>query len=153
MGKEQIKTEVLKGVSGLDYAEIKHVPMSYYPDIGFAVHSKVMGDVERFLARELILKFYRFRGQEVKFLRNLLGFSQRQLAQKLQMSHVSILKWEKAKLQPLDLVNEVALKALLSGFLGLKVPASLEALTGVHDIPKKLVLDFSTQSTTRKKVA
>ena len=154
MGKEQKKTKTLKSVSGLEYVEILHVPMIEIPDIGFAVHSTVLGEVEKLIARELILRHYRIRGQEVKFLRNLLGFSQRQLAEKLRMSHVSILKWEKAKIQPLDLVNEVALKALLSGFLGLKVPASLEALTGIRDIPKKLTLDYHLyHSAAAKKIA
>lgn len=151
MGKEQ---KTLKGISGLEYVEVQNVPMNHYPDLGFAVHSKVMGEVEKLLAREFILKHYQLRGQEVKFLRALLGLSQRQLAEKLHMSHVAILKWEKAKSQPLDLVNEVALKALLSGFLGLKVPASLEALTGIHEIPKKLVLDYTTHShAIKKKIA
>ena len=154
MGKNKETEGTLKGLSGLDYVEVRHVPMTHYADLGEAVHSKTLGEIEKAFARELIVGRYNLRGQEVKFLRSLLGFSQRQLAEKLKLSHVSILKWEKAAAKPLDLVNEVSLKALLSGFLRLKVPASLETLTGDHEIPKRMVLDYSEDVVkARKKTA
>lgn len=155
MGKDPQKIEkTLKGVGGLEYVEVRHVPMSHYEGLGDGVDSKTLGEIEKRVAQELILERYRVRGKELQYFRSIFALSQRELAEKLHLSHVAILKWERAAERPLDLINEVAVKALLSGMLGLKVPASLDALTGNRDIPGKLVLDYRTKaSKVRKKAA
>ncbi|NDG85134.1 MAG: hypothetical protein EBX52_08890 [Proteobacteria bacterium] len=127
--------------------------MSRYEGLGEGVHSKVLGEIEKWVARELILERYRIRGRELQYFRSIYALSQREFAEKLHLSHVAILKWEKAADRPLDLVNEVAVKALLSGMLGLKVPASLESLVGDQDIPEKLVLDYRNRAAKGKKKA
>ncbi len=150
MGKTLKKIKkTLKGIGNLSYVEIRHVPMAHDPDYGFGIHSKILGEIEKSVAQELIVGRYRIRGQEVSFLRSVFALSKRQLAEKLGLSHVAIVKWEKSKNKPLALVNEVTIKALMSGLLGLKMPASLDNLVGKHDIPKKLVLDYEDDSFTQ----
>ena len=144
MGKESREIyKTLKGVGNLDYVEVKNVPMKSYPGYGDSVDAQVLKEIEKDVAREVILRRLPARGQEVEYFRNIFGLSQRDFAQKLGLSHVSILKWEKTKHKSLDLVNEVAVKALVAGMLGMKLPASIEALSGEGEFPKKLVLDYS----------
>ncbi len=149
MGKETEKT--MSGVGELGYVEVRHVPMSQHEGLGYGIDSKVLGEIEKRVARELILERYRIRGKELRYFRSIFALSQRELAEKLHLSHVAVLKWEKAYDRPLDLINEVAIKALLSGMLGLKIPASLESLTGNRDIPEKLILDYRAK--VKKKTA
>jgi DNA-binding transcriptional regulator YiaG len=132
----------LKGVGSLSYVEVKNVPMRVYEEHGETVHSKVLGEIEQLTARELILRRLPIRGREVSFLRGMLAMSQREFAAKLGLSHVAILKWERAQGKRLDIINEIAVKTLMAGQLGLKVVASIKNLVGEEDAPKKLMLDF-----------
>lgn len=154
MGKEsrEIK-KTLIGIGNLDYIEIKNVPMVHHEQYGEAVDAQVLGKIEQLVARELILKKIPIRGQEVEYFRGIFAMSQRQFAEKLGLSHVAILKWEKAKHKRLDLVNEVAVKAMMSGLLGLKLPASLDTLVGQGEFPKKMALDFNANPAKSKDAA
>lgn len=144
MGKESREIrKTLKGIGNLDYIEVKNVPMKSYPGYGDSVDAQILKEIEKDVAREVILRRLPARGLEVEYFRSVFGLSQRDFAEKLGLSHVAVLKWEKAKHKPLDLVNEVAVKALVAGMLGLKLPASIEALSGEGEFPKKLVLEFS----------
>ena len=152
MGKNSREIrKTLKGVGNLDYVEVKHVPMKSYAGYGDSVDAHVLAEIEKQVARFLINERVHARGLEVEYFRNIFGLSQRDFAQKLGLSHVAILKWEKAKHKPLDLVNEVAVKALVAGMLGLKLPASIEALSGEGEFPKKIVLEYSTSGVKSKK--
>ena len=152
MGKESREVrKTLKGVGNLDYVEVRQVPMKHYAGYGDSIDAQVLKEIEKQVAREIILRRIPARGQEVEYFRNIFGLSQRDFAQKLGLSHVAILKWEKAKIKPLDLVNEVAVKALIAGMLGLRLPASIEALSSEGDFPKKLTFEYSSGSGKSKK--
>jgi len=154
MGKESREVKkTLIGVGNLDYVEVKNVPMIHHAGYGDSVDAQILGKVEHLVGRELILKKVPIRGIEVEYFRGLFAMSQRQFAEKLGLSHVAILKWEKAKLKRLDLINEVGVKAMMSGLLGLKLPASLDNLVGNDEFPKKLSLDFAPAPGKAKKAA
>lgn len=155
MGKETRKTvfKTLKGVGNLGYVRIKNVPMTRDPELGNLIDAKAIEHAEKLTAHTVILKNLPIRGQEVKFFRGLFALSQRDFAEKLGLSHVAIFKWEKAKDKRLDLVNEVAVKALVVGILGLRISASLETLFSSTKVPKRLVLDYSAAPKARRKLA
>ncbi len=154
MGKESLEIQkTLKAIGNLDYVEVRHVPMKRYPGYGDSVDAQVQKDIEQMVAREIILQRLPVRGIEVEYFRGIFAMSQRDFAKRLGMSHVTILKWEKAQTKPLDLVNEVAVKVLMAGMLGLKVPASLDTLTGLGPTPKKLTLDYVPRSEKPRKRA
>ena len=127
--------------------------MKTYSGYGDSVEAHVLGEIERLAARELILQRLPTRGLEVEYFRSIFGLSQREFAGRLGLSHVSVLKWEKARLKPLDLINEVAVKALVAGMLGLKLPASIEALSAQHERPRRLVLEYVADSAKQRKRA
>ena len=118
------------------------MPMRVYDEHGETIHSKVLSEIEKLTSRELILRRLPIRGREVSFLRGILAMSQREFAAKLGLSHVAILKWERAQGKRLDIINEIAVKTLMAGQLGLKVVASIKNLVGEEGAPKRLVLDF-----------
>ena len=151
MGKNSRKiTRVVKGLAGLDYVEIKHVPMDVDPELGNLIDADVVARMEHMVAQELILRRLPLRGREVKFLRSIFAMSQREFADKLGLSHVAICKWEKAVDRRLDIIQEIAVKVLVVDQLGLSVAASLYGLIGKDELPKKLVLDFSEAGPKRK---
>jgi len=142
----------LKGIGNLDYVEVHHVPMKTFAGYGDSVDAKVLGEIEKQVGRELILRRLPIGGLEVEYFRSIFGLSQREFAQKLGLSHVAVLKWEKVKDKPLGLVNEVAVKALMAGMLGLRLPASIESLSGQGAFQKKLVLEYPGNSMKAKRV-
>ena len=145
MGKEARKTilKTLRKIGNLKYVEVRGVPMHRDPEFGNLIDAKVIERVEKLVAKGLILKEIPIRGREVAFLRSVFALSQRDFAERLGLSHVAIFKWEKAKNRRLDLVNEVAVKVLVSGLLGLDIQARLDSLVGHGDTPKRLALDYS----------
>lgn len=155
MGKESRETKkTVKGLEGLDYIEIKHVPMTIDAEFGNLIDSSVIEQMEHLVARELITERIPIRGLEVKFFRSIFAMSQREFAEKLGLSHVSVFKWEKSKNKHLDVVNEIAVKVLIAGLLGLKIPASIETFVGHREFPEKLVVDFAEIRTKhRRKIA
>lgn len=155
MGKETRKTifKTLKGVGSLNYIEVRDVPMRVDAELGNLIVSHVIERVEKLAAQALVTNNIPIRGKEVYFIRNAFSLSQREFAEKLQLSHVAIFKWEKAKNRRLDLVNEVAVKALVSGMLGLDVSASLDTLVGHGAVPKRLVIEYSEESTKPRRAA
>src|ERR1700722_13876962 len=87
----------LKGVGVLSYIEVKNVPMRLDSVLGELIHSKTLGEVEKLAAREIILRRLPLQGREVAFFRGMFALSQREFAGKLGLSHVAILKWERAQ--------------------------------------------------------
>ena len=144
MGKRprEIKKTV-KGLANLDYVEFHHVPMSVNEEFGNLVDADVIKQMERQAAQEIIKSNLPIRGQEVSFFRSIFALSQREFAEKLGLSHVAIFKWEKAKNKRLDLVNEVVVKILVAGLLGLEITAALDNLVSHQKSPEKLELNFS----------
>lgn len=144
MGKEPRETKkTVKGIEGLNYVEIENVPMTIDVEFGNLIDSSIIEQMERLVAKELIIAQIPLRGMEVHFLRSIFGMSQRDFAEKLGLSHVAVFKWEKAKTKHLDIVNEIAVKVLVAGMLGLKIPASIDTFVGHGEVPKKLVIDFA----------
>ncbi len=119
-------------------------------ELGNLIHSHVIERVEKLAAQALVTNNIPIRGKEVQFLRSAFSLSQREFGQKLHLSHVAIFKWEKAKNRRLDLVNEVAVKTLVSGMLGLDVLASLETLVGHGNFPKRLVIEYAVSQAQAK---
>lgn len=152
MGKETRKTifKALKGVGSLNYIEVKDVPMRVDPELGNLIDSHVIDRLEKLAAQALVMNNIPIRGKEVQFIRNAFSLSQREFAEKLHLSHVAIFKWEKAKNRRLDLVNEVAVKALVSGMFGLDVSASLDTLVGHGEVPKRLIIEYSEPTKLRR---
>ena len=132
----------LKGYMNLNYVEIKHVPFVESKRFGRGTDAEVLKKMERIVGKALLTHRWPLRGVEVQFFRAITGLSQKQLGAKLGYSDVAILKWERNKTKRLDPVNEVALRALMAGLLGVKLLGTFDALIGDSDHPKKLVLDY-----------
>ena len=143
MGKKNREIrKTLKDLGNLKYIEVRNVPFRALPDYGDAVSAQVLSEIELGIVRVLILRRFKIRGQEVEFIRRGFALSQREFASRLGLSHVSVLKWERASTRPLDVVNEVAVKALAAGLLRMNLPASIEALSGQAEIPERWILDY-----------
>lgn len=71
----------------------------------------------------------------------------------MHFADISVFKWEKATTKHLDVVNEIAVKVLVAGMLGLKIRASIDTFVGHSDFPKKLVVDFADGKKHRRKAA
>ena len=150
MGKEIREIQkTVRGLEGLNYVEIRNVPMTVDAKFGNLIDASTVEQMERAVATEMIIKRLPIRGMEVKFLRSIFALSQREFAEKLGLSHVSIFKWEKNKNRRLDVVNEIAVKVLAVGLLGLKIVASIDALVGQSEFPKRIVLDFESMASRR----
>lgn len=132
----------LKGFMNLNYVEIKHVPYVESKRFGRGTDAEVLKKVERMVGRALLTHRWPLRGMEVEFFRAITGLSQKQLGSKFGYSDVAILKWERNKTKRLDPVNEVALRALMAGLLGVKLLGTFDALIGDSDHPKRLALDY-----------
>lgn len=139
-------TRTLKGFMNLDYVEVRHVPYVESERFGRGTDAEVLKKLERFIARAIVTHRRPLRGTEVLFLRSVLGISQKQLGSRLGYSDVAILKWERNKTKRLDPVNEVAVRALMAGLLGSKMPGTFDALLGDDKAPKHLVLDYEDQA-------
>jgi DNA-binding transcriptional regulator YiaG len=134
-----------------DYVKVRNVPVLHHKKYGDLVTGTVLNQVERFVAREIIRRKLPVRGREVTYFRGVLGLSRRNFAKLLQLSHIAILKWEKAKHKRLELVNEIAVKTLLAGLLRMKLSASFDALVSKGAAPKKLILDLRKDTTRKSK--
>lgn len=139
-------TRTLKGFMNLDYVEIRHVPYVESERFGRGTDAEVLKSVERQVARAVLSQRRPLRGAEVYFLRSVLGMSQKQLGSHLGYSDVAILKWERNKTKRLEPVNEVALRALMAGLFGIKIPGTFDALLGDAKGPKNLVLDYDPRA-------
>jgi DNA-binding transcriptional regulator YiaG len=156
MGARHSKSKkIIHGIAGLDYIDVKNVPFIHDPEFGDAVHSKVLTEIEHYVAKKLLLEQFHLRGQEIEFLRSIFAMSKRELGKHLSLSHVAILKWEKARAKPLDFVNDLAVRVLMLDLLKIKVQATIEKLAPLFDIPKKFVLDYNEikEGASHKKVA
>ena len=134
-----------KGLLNLDYIEVRNVPIVKNENRGEGVESQVLGQVERLAARAILGKKLPIRGLEIQFFRKVLAMSQKQLGLALGYSDVAILKWERAKLNRLDPVNEVAVRALMAEKFGVKIKGTFEALLGGDKTPRKLVVAYQSQ--------
>jgi len=128
---------------GLNYVQIKRVPYVESTRLGRGTDAEVLKNIEQIVGRALLSHRWPLRGAEVQFFRAITGLSQKQLGAKLGYSDVAIMKWERNRTKRLDPVNEVALRALMAGVLGVKLLGTFDALIGDSAHPKKLVIDYS----------
>ena len=139
-------TRTLKGFMNLDYVEVRHTPYVKSVRFGRGTDAEVLKVVERFVARAVLTQRRPLRGAEILFFRSILGLSQKALGARLGYSDVAILKWERNKTKRLDPVNEVAVRALMAGYFGIKLLGTFDALLGDNKAPKHLVLDYEDRT-------
>lgn len=135
---------------GLDYVEVKHVPIRVSKDksIGDVIVPK-LGEIEKLVSAEIIRQALPLRGKEVQFLRKALGLSMEKFAVKLGLTAASILKWERATTKRLALVNEFAVRGFVSERLKLGAPVRFSDLSDTSETPKKLVVDWRDAAANR----
>lgn len=139
-----MRTTTLKGISGLYYVEIFHVPVRVSKDktIGEVITAN-LGDLEKLVARELILQAVPLQGREVQFLRKALGMSMEKFAVHLGLTAASILKWERATDKRLALVNEFAVRGFVAERLKLGSHVKFSDLSDNSETPRKLAIDWN----------
>ena len=139
-----MKTQTLHGIGGLDYVEIRQVPIrsSKGKLIGDIIAAD-MGEIERHVAVELIRGRVPLRGKEVLFLRKALGMSMEKFAGHLGLTAASILKWERATGRRLALINEFAVRGFVAERLKLKNLGKFSDVSDTAETPKKLVVAWS----------
>ncbi|MBI1821851.1 MAG: hypothetical protein HY036_09685 [Nitrospirae bacterium] len=148
-----MKTTTIKGVGGLNYIEIRNVPIRVSKDKEIDQIVMVnLGDLEKLVAIEIIKQKIPLHGQEVMFLRKVLGLSMEKFAGCLGLTSGSILKWERAKEKWLTPINEVAVRTLVAEKLKVDIPGKFSSLVGTENIPEKLSITWS-QTGLKKKAA
>jgi DNA-binding transcriptional regulator YiaG len=138
---------VIKGIGGLNYIEIRGVPVRKKEGIGEVIEVPPI-ELERFVAAELIKANVPLRGLEVSFLRKVLGMSMDQFARKLGLTAASVFKWERNATRRLARVNEFAVVGLASSELGISPPSFADL--SPEDSPRHLTLVWGAK---RKKAA
>ncbi len=140
-----MKTKKLHGIGGLDYVEIRQVPMRTNADksIGDVITAD-MGDLERLVASEIIRQRIPVRGKEVLFLRKALGMSMEKFAGHLGLTAASILKWERASVKRLALVNEFAVRGFVAERLKMSTPVKFSDLNEAAESPRKMIATWKS---------
>lgn len=80
--------------SGLNYVTLVNGYDSHKTDYGPGYAIREGDALDRALARITIMNGYRLRGQEVRFLRAILGMSQKRLADEIGARRVTVARWE-----------------------------------------------------------
>ena len=126
--------EDLDGLVPLEYIHFKNVPMrnsNQGPVIDLDP-----GVLDKLAATAILVEKIPLRGKEVHFLRKVIGLSMEKFAGKLGLSSSTIFHWEKAELDRLARVNELAVKSLVAEELGIEISGKFSALLGdkIHEI-------------------
>ena len=147
-----MKTMIINGIGGLEYIRIKNVPFCIDKDkpIGKVVQVD-LGDLEKFVAAEILKQRIPLRGREVHFLRRTLALSMEKFAHALGLTAASVMKWEHTKEKRLAPVNEAAVRSLAAEKLGVNLPGKFSSLLGIGKNPKKFVLTW--HSSYQRKIA
>jgi DNA-binding transcriptional regulator YiaG len=127
-----------KGFMGLKYVEVRNVPV-VKSGLDQAVPALALEQLERQVAEALLEHQVPIRGAEVQFIRESFGLSQKDFGKFLGLSGVAILKWEKTSSKRLDLVNEIAVRALIAQKL--ELPYAAAELFQEEKV-SKIVIDF-----------
>lgn len=146
-----MKTTTLRGIGGLDYVEIKQVPIRTSKDksIGDVIAAN-LGELEKLVAAELLRQKVPLRGREVLFLRKALGMSMEKFAVNLGLTAASILKWERTTDKRLALINEFAVRGFVAERLKLDAPVKFSDLSDETETPHKLIADWKAVSAKKK---
>ena len=126
--------EDLDGLVPLEYIHFKNVPMK--ASIEGPVIDLDPATLERLAAIAVLLERIPLRGKEVQFLRKVLGLSMERFAGKLRLSSGTIFHWEKAELDRLATVNELAVRSLVAEELEIEISGKFSDLLGdkIHQI-------------------
>jgi DNA-binding transcriptional regulator YiaG len=120
--------ENLSGLVSLNYIHFLNVPMKE------SKHGAVIDldpqVLETLAAKAVISHRIPLRGQEVKFLRKVLGLSLEKFANKLGLTSASIFHWEKAEDQRLSPINEAAVRSFVGEELGVELSGKFSLLVG-----------------------
>ncbi len=130
----------LKDATPLEYIVFKNVPMrsSKHGDI-VDLDLEVL---ERLAAQAVVEQLVPLRGKEVRFLRKVMGLSLEKFAGPLDLSAATVMKWERAELDRLHLVNEVTVRSFVAERLGLHITDAFSKLVSGHT-PELLELKAS----------
>lgn len=88
-------------MSGLDFVYLRNGYRRHDTDYGTGTSIARADDLDRAIALHIILSQVRLRGQEVRFLRGLLDYSQTELANQLGVKRITVARWEGAAKTPI----------------------------------------------------
>ena len=101
-----------------------------------------VGEIEKAIAKALIVSAVPLHGREVKFLRKALKLPRNDWARKIgDLAHFPILKCRLRKFRRLSKVNEVAIRILCSETLGIELDCRWEKLVASDAQPTKLEVE------------
>ena len=124
----------------LEYVTVKNVPMETSVSGQHVIAAETLSRIERAVACAVLANAVPLRGKEVQFIRKAFGLSARALAELLGISHVAVRKWEKNAGKRLDLMNEVAVRAMLAAYIHIDMLLS-DAVLRAADKPSKLEIN------------
>ena len=110
---------------GLDNVVIEGIDM-HVDDSGERVlHIPAVNELHRTIARGIVESDTRMSGQELRFLRTMVGLTQAELGKCLHRDAQSIARWEKNR-TPIQPTSEMVIRLLAKEKLGLAVQVSIE---------------------------
>jgi len=120
--------------AGFEYVTVTDVPIlrigESYPPPKIRMDSKINAAV----AKQILKRNIPIRGKELKFFRkDVLNLSLEHFAKELNVTLVTIFKWEKDPYQRLHLINEVAVRALLKEKMNFKFNLQLNKSAHLYD--------------------
>lgn len=86
---------------GLDYVYLRNGYRTHETEYGQGISIERADGLDRMIALIIITSHSRLRGQEVRFLRSLIDFSQAEIAAELGVKRVTVARWEGATHTPI----------------------------------------------------
>lgn len=102
---------------GLDYVYLRSGFRIHETDYGTGVSIERADGLDRAIAAVIVTSHARIRGQEVRFLRSLLGYSQTELANELGLKRLTVARWEGAATTPIQGTADRALRIIVARVL------------------------------------
>ena len=141
MEKQRTVTWEIMGV------RVTNLPVSGTGEIE-SVHAEDLKRAEIKVARVLVREGFPFRGEEVRFIRKLLGLSLEKFAAQFGLTGSGVRKWEEEKRKvPLDPILQVALRVFFASRLNIQLPTDFTQMKGREKAPKNLKIDYQTEDT------
>jgi len=102
---------------GLDYIYLKNGYRRQETEYGAGVSIERAHSLDRSIAVSVLTSFARLRGQEVRFMRSLVDFSQTDLAVHLGVKRITVARWEAAPKTPIPGPADRAFRVLAASKL------------------------------------